>query len=223
MIRFLAALVFASLGTFTFSSGQFIWLVGIASLLHQALIVRRISLAYSVGWAFCAVFVLHVWHIDFESVNSIQTNSIETLFESLRAVPLYKMKYFFTLMGSAISDSNLLLAQGAGVVMLSLVVFFSIRGFTSKDVTLLLLAWYIIICALLVTVGRSGEGVDPTWTRITVLEYALNSRYSFTSLLLAATIIVWSLPNAIAYLRESSRNFFLYVNPYECLLLGVFI
>ncbi len=108
--------------------------------------------------------------------------------------------------------------------MLSLVVFFSIRGFTSKDVTLLLLAWYIIICALLVTVGRSGEGVDSTWTRLTVLEYALSSTLQLYFVIASGyDNRAGRFPTQLPTCRESSRNFFLYVNPYECLLLGVFI
>ncbi len=193
LIRFLAALLFAALGAFTLASGQLIWLFGFASLLHQALIVRRISLSYAICWAFCAVFVLLVWHMNFEP-----TGSIDSMFKSLRAVPLYKTQYFFALLGSAFSDRNLLLAMGAGVVMLCLVVFFSIRSFADKDVTLMLFAWYIILCAFLVTLGRSGDGVAVGFIRVTVLEAALKSRYSFSSLLLAATIIV---------LVASQRNF----------------
>jgi hypothetical protein len=174
--RFLAALVFASLASFSLASGQLIWLVGLVSLLHQSLALRRASLIYSLCWIFCAVAVLSVWHMEFEPMVSVSF-----LLKSLVAMPLYPIPFFLALIGNAVSASNLLLAQGLGVVALCLVGYYSVRMVAKEDVTLELFVWYIILSAFSIALARSP---------LAGLESALHSRYSLPSLLLVATLLV---------------------------------
>ncbi len=45
--KFVLAAVLCTLATFTYASGQIVWLLGLASLLHQCLVTRRRSLTVS--------------------------------------------------------------------------------------------------------------------------------------------------------------------------------
>lgn len=175
-VRFLLAVVFASLGSFTFASGQLIWLVGLVSLLQQALVLRRISLAYVVCWAVCAVLVLMVWRIGYETSNTMAV-MLTYFFEE----PLHGTAYFLELLGNAVSGDSVWLSACAGLVMLVIVVYLSIRGITREDVSLELFSGYIVISVFAISLGRAP---------LTTLEYALTSRYSFPSVLLLATTIV---------------------------------
>jgi hypothetical protein len=175
LARFLAALVFASLGTFTLANGQFIWLVGFGSLLHQSLILRRASMLYALGWLLSAVIILIVWRMGFEA-----GYTVPNMLQILLATPLHPITYFFTLMGNAVSGSSILLAASAGCVMLCVISYSTVRRFRQENLTLELFAWYLVFSLLAVTFGRAV---------MTELEYALSSRYALPSELLLITII----------------------------------
>jgi hypothetical protein len=175
LVRFVAALIFASLGTFTLANGQLIWLVGFGSLLHQSLILRRTSLIYAFGWLLSALVILIVWHIGFE-----EGYTVPNILQALLSAPLHPITYFLTLMGNAVSGSSVLLAASAGGVMLCVVSYSSVRRFSQEDLTLEFYAWYLILSLLAVTFGRAV---------LTEVEYALSSRYALPSVLLLMTII----------------------------------
>jgi len=75
LVRFLAALVFASLGTFTLANGQFIWLVGFGCLLHQSLILRRTSLIYAFGWLPSAAVIFDLSRTEYGGRRTFAGNS----------------------------------------------------------------------------------------------------------------------------------------------------
>ena len=193
LMRFLAALVFASLCAFTLASGQLIWLVGFGSLLYQSLVLRRTSLVYALCWILSAVIVLIVWHMGFET-----GYTIPDILTILLTTPLHPIAYFFTLLGNAFSGSSVLSAASAGCVMLCVVSYSSVRRFGQEDLTLEFFAWYLVFSLLAVTFGRAA---------MTEVEYALSSRYALPSELLVITIIAglgYHLPtrrqNLITYL-----------------------
>ncbi len=175
LIRFLAAVVFASLGTFTLASGQLIWLVGFASLLHQALVVRRISLAYPVCWMCCAALILLAWRIGYET-----QNTMDFIWNGLLEQPRHYAAYFLVLLGNALSESSVALAVSAGGVMLIIAGYTSVRSIPRNDISLELYAGYIVLSIVVTTLGRASA---------TSLEFALMSHYSLPSVLLLATTI----------------------------------
>jgi len=174
--RFLAAIAFAILGTFTLASGQLIWLVGLASLLLQALMQRRCSLAYALWWLLCAVGVLVMWRIGYETVNPLPI-----AFSAMLDSPLHHLTFLLTLMGGAVSSTSVLFAFATGCLLLAAVVYWSVRIRSSEDVSLELLAWYVVLTMVAITVGRAIVA-SPA--------YALESRLSFPSELLLAIVVL---------------------------------
>lgn len=174
--RFLAAMVFACLGTFSLASGQIIWLVGLISLLHQALLLRRRSLAYAGCWCACAVLILAVWRIDYQT-----SNSLGQVVANLLGSPVHNFLYFLVLTGDALSDASVLLAACGGGVLVSLICYWSVRSFKEEDISLYLFAWYILLTTAAMTIGRAAY---------LNLDYALESRLTFPSVLLLVTTIV---------------------------------
>ncbi len=175
LTRFLAALVFASLGTFTLASGQLIWLVGFASLLHQSLVVRRIALTYAACWMVCAAMVLIAWRIGYETQFTMQFILNDFLFE-----PQHHITYFLVLLGNAAGENSVLLAACTGSVLLLVVGYSSVYSITRKDISLQLFACFIVLSVFAMALGRAP---------FTDLNYALSSRYGFPSVLLLATTI----------------------------------
>jgi hypothetical protein len=176
MSRFAAAIAFAILGTFTLASGQLIWLVGLASLLHQALMQRRCSLAYALCWLACAMVVLVIWRVGYETTNTL-TNVVGAMLDS----PLHHLTFLFTLMGAAVTNTSVLFAFATGCLLFAAVIYWSVRIRSSEDISLELFAWYVVLTMVAVTIGRA---------LVVTPDYALESRLSFPSELLLATVVL---------------------------------
>ena len=175
-LKFLAAIVFATLATFSLASGQVVWLVGLASLLHQTLILRRVSFLYPALWLVGASAVMVGWRIDLNT-----PNTMSTVLGFLVATPVHHITYFLTLLGNAVSESNVAIAATAGSVLLLGLTYSSLRNIAREDITLELFGWFIVLCVFAMVLGRAPYSE---------LEYALSSRYSFPSILLLATVVI---------------------------------
>lgn len=185
--RLAAAIVFATLATFTLASGQLIWLVGLVSVLHQTLVLRNGSTTLCFVWFIAAVIVLAVYRIDY--VNQI---SIPLMLTSFVDSPIDTSYLFLVLLGRAFSDSSELLSAGAGVTLLLVVSWFTICGIRRNNIVLELFAGYIVLSVLTVALARgamaelfgasiSDEGMFYT--------FAFAERYTFSSVLLLATTV----------------------------------
>ncbi|MBK6737352.1 MAG: hypothetical protein IPG64_05255 [Haliea sp.] len=69
-LKFVVAAVLCSLATFTLASGQIVWLLGLASLLHQCLVTGRRSLMYPAIWLLLAITMLVLWRVGFVPVST---------------------------------------------------------------------------------------------------------------------------------------------------------
>jgi hypothetical protein len=174
--RFITAAVFALLGSFTLASGQLIWCIGLISLLHQTFILRRCSLAYPVCWLICAVLILAVWRIGYDS-----PHTMSLILQGILEAPVHQVLFFFTLAGSAVSDNNVPLAICAGAIMVCVFLYSTVRNIKREDISLELFAAYVLITILSITAGRAS---------FAELQFALLSRYAYPSVLLFATTIV---------------------------------
>ncbi len=174
-VKFLVAIVLASLATFTLASGQVVWLLGLVSLLHQCLVRKQAPLLYPLGWAFIALANLIAWRAGLETPHTLPVMLI-TLFDS----PGHHALYALTLLGNAVSESSLAGAALAGAAMLIALIVVSIRSFREPDIRLELCCWFVVLSVAAMVFGRSFTSVD----------YALSSRYSFPSVLLLSAIWV---------------------------------
>ena len=174
--RFSLAILFAALSTFSLASGQLIWLVGFASLLHQCLLLRRASPWYLPIWLLTAAAVLVAWRIGLET-----PNTPSSMLEAFFSAPLKHIGYYLALLGSAVSEQHLIPAMLTGVLLLLLLVLSSIRYYRQEDLRLELCAWFAALSVAAMVLGRA---------LYTPLEYALASRYSFPSTLFMATVWV---------------------------------
>ena len=174
--RFSLAILFATLSTFSLASGQLIWLVGFASLLHQCLLLRRASLWYLSVWLLTAVLVLVAWRIGLET-----PNTVSGVLEHFFSTPLKHIGYYLVLLGSAVSEQNVIPAGLTGVLLLLILVLSSVRNYRQEDLRLELCAWFAALSVAAMVLGRAPYSP---------VEYALSSRYSFPSVLLMATVWV---------------------------------
>jgi hypothetical protein len=175
-LKFVAALIFASLGTYTLASGQVEWLVGLASLLHQLLILKRIPFGYVFAWLLTAVLVLLAWRTGLDT-----PNTVAEMLRLLFLTPLHHSKYFLAQLGSAVSETSVLFASFTGATMLALLLWFTTRRRRSDDLRLEFICWFIVLSIGTMTLGRAPY---------TNLEYALSSRYSFPSVILLTSFWV---------------------------------
>jgi hypothetical protein len=193
--RFMGAILFAVLGTFTLASGQVIWLVGLVCILHQAFILRHAHRAYIAAWLFAAVAVLTAYNVGFENLIPV-THMLSTAWDA----PVDVATFFLISLGAALSDGNVGLAVGSGVVLLLAVMWSSMRRWRRQDITLELFAWYIILSLFVMALGRvsfftwiqhlAGEQGAEISISDVVLGAAFSARYAFFSILLLATTLV---------------------------------
>jgi hypothetical protein len=198
-VRFMGAILFAFLATFTLASGQVIWLVGLVCIMHQALILRHAHRAaphaYMAAWLFAAVAVVAVYNVGFENLIPV-THMLYTAWDA----PVAVATFFLISLGGALSDGNVGLAVGSGTVLLLAVMWSSMRRWRGQDITLELFAWFVILSLLVMALGRvsfftwlqhlAGEqGAEIPISDI-VLGAAFSARYTFFSLLLLATTVV---------------------------------
>lgn len=187
---FVLAIILCTLSSLTYASGQLVWLLGLASLLHQSVIIRRKSLLYPIVWLLISVVMLIVWRIGFV-VNAPSSEAISMpeglsfLPEEMIDAPLHVIlaryaSFFLVLLGSAFTDSSTQVAGAVGAGMVSVLIFVSLRFLRHEDNRLVLCCWFIVATAAAVTVGRAF------WLRP---EYIFAStRYTFLSVLLVCTL-----------------------------------
>lgn len=172
-LKFLLAIICASLATFTLASGQVVWIVGLVSLLHQCFVLKRVNLVYPVLWALVTVLMLVAWRAGLDTPNSM-INVLSYFY----ATPGHHITYFFGLLGSVISEQSVGLAAGCGALMLLVLAYSTFRNAKRDSVVLELLGWYIVLSTVAMTLGRAPYST---------IEYALSSRYSFPSIVMLAT------------------------------------
>lgn len=180
--KIILAAFLCTLSAWTLSAGQIAWLFGLASLLHQSLVLRRIPLSYSVVWLAITIVMLMAWQIGYvtpvppdmkipfpdELINA-------SIIEILQRYALF----FLASLGSAFFLSGATWAAAIGLLMLLLLAFLSLRFYKHEDIRLVLCCWFIVASAAAVTVGRSY---------FLAPEYSLLSRYTFLSVLLLSAL-----------------------------------
>ncbi|MEH6569397.1 MAG: hypothetical protein V7709_09990 [Halioglobus sp.] len=167
---FVAALVLASLATFTLASGQMVWFIGLAALLHQAVVLKRRSIVLPVLWFVATVFVMLAWRAGLETPNSM-SHVLGLLWET----PVHHLFYYFALLGSAVSESSVVAAVISGAVMVLVLAGSTVYHFRVDNLQLELFGWFICLSVFAMVLGRAPYSD---------IEYALSSRYSFPSILL---------------------------------------
>lgn len=175
-VKFIAAAMTAILGTFTLASGQLIWLLGLATLAHQAVICKTAQYRYIVLWIATATCAISVWRFDPGS----PVNPIDML-DNFLSLPSHHVLYALTLLGSGISGTSIAYAATTGTILICILMIATIRAYRNQDVRLELCCWLIVLTVLAMVLGRAPYSS---------IEYALVSRYSFPSILLLATLWV---------------------------------
>lgn len=175
-LRFAAATVLALLATFTLASGQLVWLVGLASLLHQYFREKRISYWYPLCWLVFAVAACSFWRLGLNTPNTPMA-----MLESVLASPGYYVLYALTLLGNGVTEKSVALAASTGAVMLITLLVLSLRSRKQPDLRLELCCWYVVLSVIAMTMGRAPYST---------IEYALSSRYSFPSIIALSTLWV---------------------------------
>ncbi|MEP5567761.1 MAG: hypothetical protein ABJN62_08010 [Halioglobus sp.] len=174
--RFGLACLFAILATFTLASGQVVWVVGLASLLHQAFVRRSASWLYAVTWVAIAAGVLAVWRMGLETPNTLWA-----MLQQFFITPGHHILYTLTLLGNAVSEKSVGFPALAGALMLIAVLICSIQARHKTDLRLELYCWFILLSVAAMVLGRAPYST---------VDYALSSRYSFPSVLMLATVWV---------------------------------
>jgi hypothetical protein len=192
--KFVLAAIFCTLSSFTFASGQVVWVLGLASLLHQCWVTGQKRPIYPLMWLLTAVAMLIVWRIGFTGIvpETLPEDSVELsagvpklIFKdalidpSLQQLSARYITYFLVLLGSAFIDFSTLWAAVVGLFMLAVLSFLSVRFYKHEDIRLVLCCWFIVTNAAAVTLGRAIL-FDP--------HYILGMRYSFFSVLLTCTM-----------------------------------
>lgn len=189
LLKFLLAAVLCTLASFTFASGQIVWLMGLASLLHQCLVTGRRSFMYPAIWLLLAVAVLMLWRLGFVSIWGMPAQhtpeQIRLLFPDMLidASPLQLLSrystFFLVVLGCVFTASSTLVAAAVGLCMLGVLSFVTIKFYKQEDMRLVLCCWFIVACAAAVTMGRA---------LVAAPDYILEERYSFFSSILLSTL-----------------------------------
>jgi hypothetical protein len=184
--KLLLAAFLCTLSTFSLGSGQLVWLLGLASLIHQWLVTKRRPPTYAAIWLAVAVIMLLVWRIDFfvakpETIGGIPIDQIHDLHpQILFGAPLNLIlsrfaTFFLVSLGSAFTTSSTVVAVSIGLALLSTLLFITFKSYKNDDIRLVLCCWFVVASAAAITYGRSIV-VPPS--------YVLSSRYSFISVVL---------------------------------------
>ena len=195
--RFLLAAVFCTLSSLTLASGHIVWLLGLVSLLHQCLVSGHRSLMWPAMWLLVATVILTLWYGDFTQgiymiTSELIANNVDSPPVTAGDVPLRAMvdpsitqileqyaTFFLVILGSAPIYFSTLGAGAAGLVILLVLLFVTLKSYKHDDIRLALYCWFLVAFAAAVTVGRA---------LLTTPEYVLNQRYSFISALLVCTL-----------------------------------
>lgn len=190
-VKLLFAILFATLATHSLASGQLIWAVGLATLLHQVFISKRLSGFYLLWWILAAAVVVTLWYspalshpdVYFENLRNMSAAEAKEHAEYVAKVTekpladalMIQLKYFLVLLGSVTSDSSVPLAMLTGAIFLAALLYFSAVAVRGEDIRLELCWGYVAITVAAVAYGRA---------EIAALDYALNSRYGVMSVLM---------------------------------------
>jgi hypothetical protein len=195
--RFLLAAVFCTLSSLTLASGHIVWLLGLVSLLHQCLVSGHRSLMWPAMWLLVATVVLTLWYGDFTQgiymiTSELIADNVDSPPVTAGDVPLRAIvdpsitqileqyaTFFLVILGSAPIYISTLGAGAAGLVILLVLLFVTLKSYKHDDIRLALYCWFLVVFAAAVTVGRA---------LLTTPEYVLNQRYSFISALLVCTL-----------------------------------
>jgi hypothetical protein len=175
LARFLLAILFATLASFTLASGQVIWVVGMVSLCLYSLQAGRIKWGYIAAWAAMSVFVLWLWRLGLET-----PNTPAALLQNLLSRPVHFFHYFLALLGTSVSENSVAAVSVAGAIMLFLLIWISWRQYRN-DMGLELACWFVVLSTAAVVLGRAP---------LTDVEYTLSARYSFPSVIMLASVVV---------------------------------
>ena len=200
LTRFVFALCFCALASFTFAAGYAIWILGGASLAHQSLVLKNRSLGYLSVWVLCACGALGLWILSDAGALALWSVGLgsegvdEALIVGLAALPnsmsggapltdllVRYVMWFFVILGSAFSHDDAAIAIGAGVLLVSALTVFSVLAVRKGDIRLELCCWFVVASAAMVTLGRA---------KLFLPVQILNSRYCVISLLLVAAMVV---------------------------------
>ena len=171
-VRFIFAILLASLATFTLASGQMIWLVGVVSLLQQVAIRKKVPLSYVAVWLGAAIAVMLAWRVGLETPNTLLY-----VLDFFIQKPWYQLTYYFVLLGNAVTEESVTVAATAGGLMFLLLCYSTFRNRRAGNILPELFGWYIVFSVIAMTLGRAPYSD---------IEYALSSRYSFPSVLMLA-------------------------------------
>ena len=195
--KFLLAAVFCALSSLTLASGHIVWLLGLVSLLHQCLVSGRRSLMWPAMWFFLATIILTLWYGDFTQgiykitseviannrdntpITAVELLSLALVDPSIKQTVTQYAAYFFVILGSAPIYFSTLGAGTAGLAILAVLLFVTLKFYKHDDIRLELYCWFLVAFAAAITVGRA---------LLAPPEYALTQRYSFISALLICTL-----------------------------------
>jgi len=205
--RFVLALVFATLATFSLASGQLVWLAGLLGIAHQVVVGKRISWWYLPAWTVAAVAALLLWHssaighpdVHFEYLSHQTPGEVEAYAAKLAsatqkpllATLLIQLKFFLAMLGGVATDTSVTVAIATGALFLLAFSGFAWTARRAADIRLELCCVYILLTIAAMTYGRA---------QVAVLEGALNSRFTVPSAMLVC--ILWVLLVARLQLRN---------------------
>lgn len=185
-VKFVVAAVFCFLSSFSLASGQIVWLIGLASLLHQCLLSGRRSLWYPLVWVVISIVMLVVWHWGYTvSEVEISADKVRAVFPDYmgdatlyEALPRYAA-FFLAFTGSALVNFSALLSGICGAAMLALLVYMSLKNLQGDDIRLELCCWFAVATLAAATVGRALFIAPDT---------LLHVRYNFFSVMLVCPL-----------------------------------
>ena len=152
--RFIIAAILASLATFTLASGQVIWLIGLASLLHQAFIRKNASFLYAIAWTGVGLAMLLAWRVGLET-----PNSLSFMLTNFFRAPGHHILYTLTLLGSAVSETSVAQAALVGFAMLVTLVISTLISIRKDDLRMELCCWFVVLSVMAMVFGRSFTSV----------------------------------------------------------------
>jgi hypothetical protein len=184
-LRFALALASALAATYTLSSGQLIWLIGIVALLCSP---GRVPPWYLLIWCLLGAGALWSFHHNFANPNPI-SSVLNFLWNS----PLHHARYVLVLLGSGFSFGNTLLAEWLGFLHVLALLFCIYRDRDGGISTLHLFGGFLVLAAVVVALGRAPYSN---------LDYALAPRYSFASVNLSCVLVLLTI-NRIGVLSRA--------------------
>ncbi len=183
--RFVLAVAFCAMSTFTLASGKIVWLLGFASLLHQCYVLKNRTYYYPVLWLVITVALVVVWQVGFEKLIYAENDKLQ-----LSDKIWLHISFFLVMLGSAVSNSSTTLAAIVGVLVSVALFVQSALSIRHPDIRLLLCCWFAFFSAAATALGRA----------VTLpLEQILIERYGLHSLLLICCLVLFSLPRLKPY------------------------